>query len=83
MGQQDAFGPRQAREERLQWELCVFSPVTHCRGMADTAAMGQRSCSSWLQSWGWSTKVEKKKQQMKKKKRDPNCLCCIWLLSPI
>lgn len=77
MGQQDAFGPRRAREERLQWELCVSSPVTHCRGMADTAAMGQSGCGSWLQSWGWSTKIEKKK------KIDPKCLCYIWLQGPI
>lgn len=48
MGQQDLFKPHQAREERLEWELCVLNQMTHCRGMADIVAAGrarQSSCS--------------------------------------
>lgn len=46
MGQQDLFKPRQSREERLEWEPCALSQMTHCRGMADTVATGRTRQSS-------------------------------------
>lgn len=46
MGQQDSFKPCQAREERLEWELCVVGQVTHRRGTADSVATGRTRQSS-------------------------------------
>lgn len=46
MGQQDLFKPHQAREERLEWEPCALSQMTHCRGMADIVATSRTRQSS-------------------------------------
>lgn len=62
MGQQDLFKPCQAREERLEWELCVAGQVTHRRGMADSVATGrtrQSSCRFLVpESSVWSPKLQ-------------------------
>lgn len=62
MGQQDLFKPCQAREEHLEWELCVLRQMKHRRGMADTVATGrtrQSSCRFLVpEGQVWSPKLQ-------------------------